>query len=121
VIVFKFSTRHVFGHCPSLFFVYTHFFGDCILSFYGELFGPHPTLNLEGHPFSFVRDCLFSISAVTGGGGRAMPCDKGPMGSRSIHGFLLSQGVSEHALGNGPFLQDAGERLPDYTASHPVA
>jgi len=36
------------------------------IHFYGEeLLAPHPTPNLEDHPLSAVRDCLFNIFAVT--------------------------------------------------------
>jgi hypothetical protein len=36
------------------------------LIFYGEeLLAPRPTLKLEDHPLSVVRDCLFNIFAAT--------------------------------------------------------
>jgi hypothetical protein len=35
------------------------------LSFYGEELTPRPTLKLEDHPLSAVRDCLFNILAAT--------------------------------------------------------
>jgi hypothetical protein len=58
------------------------------LFFYGkELLAPHQTLNLEAHPLSAVRDCLFNIFAATlhmwrpsspsATWGRAMPCWRG--------------------------------------------
>ncbi|PNF43962.1 hypothetical protein B7P43_G00918 [Cryptotermes secundus] len=33
--------------------------------FYCELLAPRPTLKLEGHPLSAVRDCLFNIFAAS--------------------------------------------------------
>ena len=37
-----------------------------MICFYGvELSAPRPTPNLEDHPLSAVRDCLFSIFAAT--------------------------------------------------------
>jgi hypothetical protein len=37
-----------------------------IVIFYGEeLLAPRPTPNLEDHPFSAVRDCLFDVFAAT--------------------------------------------------------
>jgi len=36
------------------------------IEFYGEgLLAPRPTLKLEDHPLSAVRDCLFNIFAAT--------------------------------------------------------
>ena len=34
-------------------------------SFFDEELTPRPTPNLEGHPLSDVRDCLFNIFAAT--------------------------------------------------------
>jgi hypothetical protein len=37
-----------------------------VIIFYGEeLLAPRPTLKLEDHPLSAVRDCLFNIFAAT--------------------------------------------------------
>ena len=33
--------------------------------FYGELLAPHPIPQLEDHPLSAVRDCLFNIFSAT--------------------------------------------------------
>jgi hypothetical protein len=37
-----------------------------VIIFYGEeLLAPRPTPNLEDHPLSAVRDCLFNVFAAT--------------------------------------------------------
>jgi hypothetical protein len=37
-----------------------------LVTFYGEeLLAPRPTTNLEDHPSSDVRDCLFKVFAAT--------------------------------------------------------
>jgi len=53
-----------------------------MIRFYGEkLLAPRPTLKLEAHPVSSVRDCLFNIFAATlhpQPWWRAMPLWQGP-------------------------------------------
>jgi hypothetical protein len=39
--------------------------GRSTVTFYDELLAPSPTIKLEEHPLSEVRDCLFSIFAAT--------------------------------------------------------
>jgi len=38
---------------------------DNLIFFYTETLAPRPTPNLEDHPLSAVRNCLFNISAAT--------------------------------------------------------
>jgi hypothetical protein len=82
------AKSHIHFRCLSRARESVHFRGGCkYLATYiflrWVLLAPLPTLKLEGHPMSAVRDCLFNISAaalhvwrpaaVSATWGRAMP------------------------------------------------
>jgi hypothetical protein len=81
-----------------------------------ELLAPHPTTNLEDHPLSAVRDCLFNIfTAILHIGGHSS------IRNLRMHHALV-QGLTYHmgTVWNNSYNTEEYTKIPKYNCNSPV-